>query len=193
MNIFNDSSDSDVEPFSEDLIPPAARLEAQITETNFDGLLTQPLKLHQDLSKGCGGKIWQAGNILANYVLQSLDIEKVRGKKIVELGAGGGLVGLDFLSFKAAGPLSDMQLSSLALASKFDSCDFDLYITDQEPMIGLMKRNADLNQLSGRVKVELLNWGDPIPASIASSPVDIVLAADCVYFEPAFPLLEQTL
>ena len=126
-------------------------------------------------------------------LFRSLDTDRVRGKKIVELGAGGGLVGLYSLSFKAAGPLSDVQLSSLALASKFNSCDFDLYITDQEPMIDLMKRNTDLNQLSGRVKVELLNWGDPIPASIGSSPVDIVLAADCVYFEPAFPLLEQTM
>ena len=101
MNIFNDPSDSELEPFSEDLIPSAARLEARITETDFDGLLAQPLKLHEDLSKGCGGKIWQAGNILASYVLQNFDADKVRGKKIVELGAGGGLVGLDFPLFQS--------------------------------------------------------------------------------------------
>lgn len=111
MNIFNDSSDSEVEPFSEELIPPAARLEAQITETDFGGLLAQPLRLHEDLAKGCGGKIWQAGNILASYVLQNFDTNKVRGKKIVELGAGGGLVGLAFLPSEAANPSSNVQLS----------------------------------------------------------------------------------
>lgn len=67
----------------------------------------------------------------------------------------------------------------------------ELYITDQEPMIALMKGNTKLNELN--VKVELLNWGETLPTFISRTPVDIVLAADCVYFEPAFPLLEQTL
>lgn len=31
----------------------------------------------------------------------------------------------------------------------------------------------------------------PIPGHLASP--DIILAADCVYFEPAFPLLQETL
>jgi len=93
MNIFNDSSDSEVEPFSEYLVPNAARLEARITETDFDGLLSPPLKLHEDLARGCGGMIWKAGNILAKYVIRNYDSEKLKGKRIVELGAGGGLVG----------------------------------------------------------------------------------------------------
>ncbi|KAF8458922.1 putative methyltransferase-domain-containing protein [Terfezia claveryi] len=175
MNIFNDSSDSEVEPFSEDLIPNSARLEACITETDFDGLLFPPLKLHEDLERGCGGMIWQAGSTLAKYVLRNYDSEKLKGKRIVELGAGGGLVGL-------------------AMASKFrDAGDMKLWITDQKPMMELMKRNTELNELTNKVKVGLLNWGEPIPASIARAPIDIILAADCVYFEPAFPLLEQTL
>ena len=56
-----------------------------------------------------------------------------------------------------------------------------------------MKQNTALNGLSDKVQVEILNWGEPFPASVAKAPVDLVLAADCVYFEPAFPLLEQTL
>lgn len=83
---------------------------------------------------------------------------------------------------------------SLAMASKFrDTSDMELWITDQEPMMDLMKQNTELNKLTEKVKVELLNWGEPIPAAIVKAPIDIVLAADCVYFEPAFPLLEQTL
>jgi len=36
-----------------------------------------------------------------------------------------------------------------------------------------------------------LNWGMSIPTTIPRP--DLILAADCVYFEPAFPLLVQTL
>ena len=79
------------------------------------------------------------------------------------------------------------------MAAAFRDSNMELFITDQEAMMALMRRNTELNELTDKVKVELLNWGEPIPASIAKAPVDIILAADCVYFEPAFPLLEQTL
>ena len=74
-----------------------------------------------------------------------------------------------------------------------------------------MSRNVALNALEERVRVAELNWllssqissctliltvnpsyrGEPIPQDMLSS--DLILAADCVYFEPAFPLLVQTL
>lgn len=91
--MFNDSSDSEVEPFSEGLVPVAERLEARITSTDFDGLLNLPLRLHEDLARGCGGMIWQAGDTLAKYVIRHYNSQDLRGKRIVELGAGGGLVG----------------------------------------------------------------------------------------------------
>ena len=55
----------------------------------------------------------------------------------------------------------------------------------------LMARNMLLNELP--VKPALYDWGEAVPEEIADKEVDIVLAADCVYFEPAFPLLEKTL
>ncbi|KAI5809576.1 putative methyltransferase-domain-containing protein [Peziza echinospora] len=170
MNLFNDS-DSEVEPLSESFVPTAPRLDARITETTFDGLLSPPLRLHEDLARGCGGQIWPAGNTLAKYVLRNFSNDGLRGKRIIEIGAGGGLVGL-------------------AMASAFRKSDYDLYLTDQEPMMELMRQNTDLNGLN--VNLEILNWGEPLP-KFAESPVDIVLAADCVYYEPAFPLLEKTL
>lgn len=36
-----------------------------------------------------------------------------------------------------------------------------------------------------------MNRGEPLPPELP--PFDVILAADCVYFEPAFPLLVQTL
>lgn len=93
MNLFGDT-DSEVEPFGADLVAPAPILEARITETTFDGILKTPLKLHEDLARGCGGQIWPAGECLSKYVLKKLSGDDVKGKRIVELGAGGGIVGL---------------------------------------------------------------------------------------------------
>lgn len=67
-----------------------------------------------------------------------------------------------------------------------------IHITDQQPMFSLMKDNIHLNQLHSNVEASVLNWGDPIPDHIPPKP-DVILAADCVYFEPAFPLLITTL
>lgn len=67
-----------------------------------------------------------------------------------------------------------------------------MVITDQVPMLSLMRENILLNGLSSKVEAAVLDWGEHIPEFIPSLP-DIILAADCVYFEPAFPLLLSTL
>lgn len=59
-------------------------------------------------------------------------------------------------------------------------------------MLPLMQQNITLNSLEEKVIPEVLNWGTPLPETLPRTP-DIILAADCVYFEPAFPLLLQTL
>jgi tRNA1(Val) A37 N6-methylase TrmN6 len=56
----------------------------------------------------------------------------------LELGAGGGLVGL-----------------GVAMGCKVDR---PIYITDQENMIDLMRKNIRLNNLESRVKGLVLNW-----------------------------------
>jgi len=66
-----------------------------------------------------------------------------------------------------------------------------IQITDQEPMLELMRQNIALNDLSpSLVEASILDWGSPLAEY---QPPDILLAADCVYFEPAFPLLLQTM
>jgi predicted nicotinamide N-methyase len=59
-------------------------------------------------------------------------------------------------------------------------------------MFDLMKRNITLNGLNARVSASIYDWGEPTPSQVPAHP-DVILAADCVYFEPAFPLLQQTL
>ena len=90
----------------------------------------------------------------------------------LELGAGGGLVGL-----------------AVAVGCNVTST---LHITDQDEMFDLMKKNIALNNLSSRVAASIYDWGQPTPPNLPVHP-DIILAADCVYFETAFPLLQSTL
>ena len=59
-------------------------------------------------------------------------------------------------------------------------------------MLALMQRNISLNSLQGSVEASIYDWGEPVPSGLPPHP-DVILAADCVYFEPAFPLLQQTL
>ena len=137
----------------------------------------------------------------------------------LELGAGGGLVGL------AVARGCEIQNTILA--------------TDQAEMVPLMEHNIGLNELQDHVRALVLNWydfpaefaaisrntrgfgsedglsaavgsphdgaefwsdvssfshrGEALPRTVADFKPDVILAADCVYFEPAFPLLLATL
>jgi protein N-lysine methyltransferase METTL21A len=85
--------------------------------------------------------------------------------------------------------LNDWRLAVALGCSGFQK---PLCITDQENMLELMKRNITLNDMDGIVEASVYDWGEQRPLAILEHP-DIVIAADCVYFEPAFPLLHHTL
>jgi protein N-lysine methyltransferase METTL21A len=62
-------------------------------------------------------------------------------------------------------------------------------------MLPLMEENIDRNRWASaisNVKAAVLDWGSPLPDYIPHGPT-IILAADCVYFEPSFPLLLCTM
>ncbi|OJJ49507.1 hypothetical protein ASPZODRAFT_958567 [Penicilliopsis zonata CBS 506.65] len=157
---------------SESLVPPRDLKTAGISSVTFDGLLEVPLHLKEDLKEGCGGQLWPAGMVLAKYLLRQHKSDLI-DKTIVELGAGGGLVGL-------------------AVARGCDVNQNSIYLTDQKPMLELMQTNIQLNNASSTAMAGILNWGEDLPDFIPTHPA-VVLAADCVYFEPAFPLLIDTL
>lgn len=166
-------SDNDVFSISTSLVPEQTHKTAGTTNLDFDGLLSKPLVLHEDLQEGCGGQLWPAGMTLAKYLLQNRALWQ--DKHIMEIGAGGGLVGL---ALAVASPIKEQVL-----------------ITDQQPMLSLMRKNIQLNNLSPHVSAQVYDWGSkPAPAFPTPTRLpDVLLAADCVYFEPAFPLLLETL
>lgn len=98
----------------------------------------------------------------------------------LELGAGGGLVGL------ALALALNQDRGSTASANPAVS----IHMTDQASMIPLMRRNIELNRLSaGQISAGILDWG----TANDDQRYDVILAAECVYFEPAFPLLLKTM
>ncbi|CAD6505143.1 BgTH12-00638 [Blumeria graminis f. sp. triticale] len=164
--------DNELLAIGEELTPLPSYKIASTTTISFDNLLDPPLKLHEDLSAGCGGQLWPAGMVLAKHLLH-YHREAMATARILELGAGGGLVGL-----------------AVALACSPQEA---IFITDQSPMLKLMRQNIALNFLESRVNEFLLDWGSPLPKEIVEFRPNVILAADCVYFEPAFPLLLATL
>ncbi|KAL8740720.1 MAG: hypothetical protein Q9190_006607 [Brigantiaea leucoxantha] len=171
------SSHSDSEPqllsITEDLVPARLPIVPSITPIDFDRLLNPPLILQDDPTQ-CGGQLWPGGMVLAKYLLQQ-KMSDLQGKTILELGSGSGLVGL-----------------SLALSSPHLS---SVHLTDLPAILPLLQHNRSLNTLLSPTHISVLPWGsDSLSTSIStpSSP-DIILAADCCYFEPSFPLLLATL
>lgn len=133
------------------------------------------LVVKQDAQNGCGGLVWPAGKALANWILQKEQSTPgfLRDKSIIELGSGGGVVGL-------------------ALALNLDLGNGHIVITDQKCMLPLMEANIALNHLqNSHITAAELDWGSDVPSHLQGA--DVVLAADCVYFEPAFDLLHNTL
>jgi hypothetical protein len=66
----SESEENDVFGVSQELVPVAHIKAAGASEIDFDGLLSPPLKLHEDLKNGCGGQLWPAGMVLSKYMLR---------------------------------------------------------------------------------------------------------------------------
>lgn len=66
-------------------------------------------------------------------------------------------------------------------------------VTDVPSMLSLIQQNIALNAAGTSVQALPLSWGESLPAISSFSVPMIILAADCCYYEPAFPLLLKTL
>jgi hypothetical protein len=55
---------------TEDLVSLPNSKTAGDTNIDFDGLLAQSIKLHEDVRTGCGGQTWPAGMVLGKHMLR---------------------------------------------------------------------------------------------------------------------------
>ncbi|KAG8514152.1 Elongation factor Ts, mitochondrial, partial [Galemys pyrenaicus] len=116
---------------------------------------------------GVAARVWESALSLCNY-FESQNVD-FRGKKVIELGAGTGIVGI----------LAALQGGNVT-------------ITDLPLALEQIQGNVQANVPAGcQAQVCALSWG--IDQHVFPGDYDLVLGADIVYLEPTFPLLLGTL
>ena len=105
-------------------------------------------------------RLWPTSLVLSNFLCDNPSL--VVGKRIIELGAGTGAVGLVCAQLGAA----------------------SVTLTDMPDALGLLARNAARSECSSRVRVAACTWGnaEDIDALLkADGPYDVVLCCEVVY------------
>ncbi|XP_013173796.1 PREDICTED: protein-lysine methyltransferase METTL21D-like [Papilio xuthus] len=134
------------------------------------------LKIYQKLEGDVNCVVWDASLVLAKY-LETICQEKpdfLSGTRVLELGSGLGVVGLTAATLGAQVTLTDLP-EALPLLR--------LNISENKQKIGSM---------GGYAIAEVLEWGDN-NSDIHKQEFDMVVLADCVYYEDAVEPLIQTL
>ena len=120
-------------------------------------------------------------NALASQPEATSDIAKLIqrsarcGLRILELGSGCGIVGLQISDICST---SDVLLTDLPQA--MDNLDYNV-------------EHANLKSSRALLTTEVLNWDHPLPQVVANQPKDLVIVSDCTYNPDSIPGLVKTL
>ncbi|KAL5015334.1 hypothetical protein ScPMuIL_009604 [Solemya velum] len=128
------------------------------------------LKINQCEIGDVGCVVWDAAIVLAKY-LETKDFDcgkKWKGARVVELGAGTGILGIMCASLGA-----------------------DVIITDLPEFLPLMQCNIkeNIKKISGRISAEELTWGK----GKMDVSFDFILVADCIYYDESLEPLVETI
>ncbi|XP_047180602.1 protein N-lysine methyltransferase METTL21A [Vigna umbellata] len=148
-------------------------------------ILGHELQFSQDPnSKHLGTTVWDASLVFAKFLERNcrrgrFSPAKLKGKRVIELGAGCGVSGF-----------------GMALLG----CD--VIVTDQKEVLPLLERNVERNisrvmqknpESFGSVKVAELQWGDESHIKAVGPPFDYIIGTDVVYVEHLLEPLLQTI
>jgi len=113
--------------------------------------------IEQDFDGNLGGTVWDTALVLIKYFeyLPEFPQDYFKGKRIIELGGGTGVIGVTVAVLGA-----------------------DTIVTDRKSLLGLIQRNVEHNNVTERCKAIELNWGDDCTKFYP--PFDLVLASDVV-------------
>ncbi|GMI27296.1 hypothetical protein TeGR_g790 [Tetraparma gracilis] len=141
-----------------------------------------------------GMRMWEAGYLLADFIIRYPEL--VRGRRVVELGAGCGLTGL--------------------VAAAIGGCESMLLTDYTDVTLANMKHNVEVNNGwlracgvdPAKVQVGFLDWGHVLaappsapsvsPSSTSATSIagllsaDVLIAGDCVYDRSVIPALVFT-
>ncbi|XP_078493858.1 protein N-lysine methyltransferase METTL21A-like [Ciona intestinalis] len=122
---------------------------------------------------GVAGVVWEAATVLADYLADNYDFH---GRKVIELGAGTGVVGM------AVAYLGG-----------------NVTVTDLQKFLPLLQENVDLNKNiiekggnGGNLTLSELKWGENLDR-FEPGFYDFILGADIIYSEEEFQNLLETL
>lgn len=136
------------------------------------------LRLIENFDSGIPFRIWSAGPVLCRW-LESEHVKddksrSLKGRKVLELGAGCGLVGLLCAHLGA-----------------------DVTLTDTKEVMAFTQSNVDKNALppdsDGRISVRELLWGTDSTAAFERGSYDLVVGSDVTYYQVLFEPLMITL
>lgn len=138
---------------------------------------------------GVAAVVWDAAVVLAEYLERNTNTFALRGKSVIELGAGTGLV-----SMVAALLGADVIATDRKLALEFlqDNIQENLHGLQRTEDDGACKQSKDtLRTDCVNIKAMELDWGHN---HVEFSPVfDYILGADIIYIEDTFKQLLETL
>ncbi|XP_053606014.1 protein N-lysine methyltransferase METTL21D-like [Plodia interpunctella] len=134
------------------------------------------LKIFQKMEGDVNCVVWDASLVLAKYLetMSQNRADFLSGTKVLELGSGLGVVGLTAATLGAQVTLTDLP-EALPLLR--------LNINENKSKIGSM---------GGYAIAESLVWGDAT-SDILKEEFDMIVLADCIYYEEAIDPLVQTL
>ena len=145
----------------------ARRRRVELLPEGADGAVV-PVCVVERSGEAIGSVVW--GSSLDLCAALARDPAIVRGKTVLELGAGVGLCGI------AAAALGAQRV----------------VLTDREPLLKLLRESVGANEpdTAARCEVAALEWGE---VGARSAPaVDLVIAADVVYRRETLPDLAAT-
>lgn len=165
----------------------ADRLNSPHTSAIFINVLGHQLQFCQDPnSKHLGTTVWDASMVLVKFLERNcrkgrFSPSKLRGKRVIELGAGCGVAGF-----------------GMALLG----CD--VVSTDQTEVLPLLMRNVERNTSRimqtisdpdsfGSIQAAELDWGNETHIKSVGPPFDYIIGTDVVYAEHLLEPLLQTI
>ncbi|KAF4800024.1 Protein-lysine methyltransferase METTL21D [Turdus rufiventris] len=126
------------------------------------------LRLEQRAAGGVGCVVWDAALVLAKFL--ETGACPLGRRRVLELGAGTGAVGIMAATLGA-----------------------NVTVTDLEELQELMLVNIENNKhlVTGSIRAKVLKWGEDVTEF--QPPPDYILMADCIYYEESLEPLLKTL
>ncbi|XAR60016.1 hypothetical protein NMG60_11033239 [Bertholletia excelsa] len=164
------------------------RLNSPDTSAILFEVLGHQLQFSQDPnSKHLGTTVWDASMVFVKFLEKNcrkgrFSPSKLKGKRVIELGAGCGVAGFG-MALLGCDVVSTDQIEVLPLLMR----------NVERNTSRIMQENTDSNSF-GSVQVAELNWGDMDQIQAVGPPFDYIIGTDVVYAEHLLePLLETIL